>query len=98
MTWKRRKRQTLPKILISTQVVEVSLDLDFQQGFTEPAPIDALVQRMGRINRHAAQRQPAKVVVFEEQFSSDNTVYSEDLREVIWRVNRLAYASIRGGA
>jgi len=74
-------RHTLPKILISTQVVEVSLDLDFQQGFTEPAPIDALVQRMGRINRHAAQRQPAKVLIFEKQVSSDNTVYSEDLRE-----------------
>jgi CRISPR-associated endonuclease/helicase Cas3 len=70
----------LPKILVSTQVVEVSLDLDFQQGFTEPAAIDALVQRMGRINRYAAQRQPAKVRIFEEQFSSDNTVYSEELR------------------
>ena len=71
----------LPKILVSTQVVEVSLDLDFQQGFTEPAPIDALVQRMGRINRYAAQLQPAKVRIFVEQFSSDNTVYSEDLRD-----------------
>ena len=70
----------VPKILVSTQVVEVSLDLDFQQGFTEPAAIDALVQRMGRINRYAAQRQPAKVRIFREQFSSDNRVYSEELR------------------
>ena len=30
-------RDRLPKILVSTQVVEVSLDLDFEQGFTEPA-------------------------------------------------------------
>lgn len=74
-------RQSLPKILVSTQVVEVSLDLDFQQGFTEPAAIDALVQRMGRINRHGAQHQPAKVLIFEEQFSSDNIVYSKDLRQ-----------------
>ena len=44
----------IPKILVSTQVVEVSLDLDFQQGFTESAAIDALVQRMGRINRYAS--------------------------------------------
>jgi CRISPR-associated endonuclease/helicase Cas3 len=71
----------LPKILVSTQVVEVSLDLDFQLGFSEPAAIDALVQRMGRINRYAAQRQPAKVRIFEEQFSSDNTVYSKELRD-----------------
>lgn len=45
-----------PKILVATQVVEVSLDLDFQQGFTEPAAIDALVQHMGRINRYAVQQ------------------------------------------
>jgi CRISPR/Cas system-associated endonuclease/helicase Cas3 len=36
----------LPKILVSTQVVEVSLDIDFEQGFTELAPIDAIVQRL----------------------------------------------------
>lgn len=74
-------RRSLPKILVSTQVVEVSLDLDFQQGFSEPAAIDALVQRMGRVNRYAAQRQPAKVRIFEEQFSSDNTVYTKGLRD-----------------
>ena len=71
----------LPKILVSTQVVEVSLDLDFPQGFTEPAAIDALVQRMGRINRYGAQRQPAKVRIFEDQLSNDNTVYSAELRD-----------------
>jgi CRISPR-associated endonuclease/helicase Cas3 len=71
----------LPRILVTTQVVEVSLDLDFQQGFTEPAAIDALVQRMGRINRRAEQQRPAKVRIFEKQFSSDNTVYSEELRD-----------------
>jgi CRISPR/Cas system-associated endonuclease/helicase Cas3 len=36
----------LPKILVSTQVMEVSLDIDFEQGFTEPAPIDAIVQEL----------------------------------------------------
>jgi CRISPR-associated endonuclease/helicase Cas3 len=46
----------LAKILVATQMVEVSLDLDFQQGFAELAAIDALVQRMGRINRYAAQQ------------------------------------------
>ena len=71
----------IPKILVSTQVVEVSLDLDFQQGFTESAAIDALVQRMGRINRYAAQQQLAQVRIFKKQLSSYNTVYSEELRD-----------------
>ncbi len=38
-------------ILISTQVVEVSLDISFDVLYTEIAPIDALVQRLGRVNR-----------------------------------------------
>ena len=38
-------------IVVSTQVVEVSLDISFDLILTETAPIDALIQRFGRINR-----------------------------------------------
>ena len=57
---------SLPKVLVATQVVEVSLDVDFGQAFLEPGPIDALVQRMGRVNR-AGTKVPVPVVVFTEQ-------------------------------
>lgn len=39
------------RILIGTQAIEVSLDIDYDVMFTEPAPLDALFQRFGRINR-----------------------------------------------
>lgn len=38
-------------IVISTQIVEVSLDISFDVMITATAPLDALIQRFGRINR-----------------------------------------------
>lgn len=38
-------------IVVSTQIVEVSLDISFDVMVTETAPLDALIQRFGRINR-----------------------------------------------
>lgn len=38
-------------LVVSTQVVEVSLDISFDRMITECAPIDSMIQRFGRINR-----------------------------------------------
>ena len=38
-------------IVVSTQVVEVSLDISFDIMITETAPLDSLIQRFGRVNR-----------------------------------------------
>ena len=35
---------TPPRLLVATQAVEVLLDLNYDCGFIEPAPADALVQ------------------------------------------------------
>lgn len=38
-------------VLVATQVVEVSLNVDFDVLFTDPAPLESLLQRFGRVNR-----------------------------------------------
>ncbi len=40
-----------PQLLVGTQAIEVSLDIDYDLIVTEPAPLDALLQRFGRVYR-----------------------------------------------
>jgi CRISPR-associated endonuclease/helicase Cas3 len=44
-----------PCLVVSTQVVEVSLDISFDRMITEAAPLDALAQRFGRVNRRRTE-------------------------------------------
>jgi CRISPR-associated endonuclease/helicase Cas3 len=78
------------KIIVATQVVEVSLDLDADTLFTELAPIDSLIQRMGRVLRRYKNESPKSldspnvfITIFENGIESGGyNVYSNDLIEI----------------
>ncbi len=52
-------------LLVGTQAIEVSLDIDYDVLYSEPAPIDALLQRFGRVNRRG-KKGIAPVYIFSE--------------------------------
>lgn len=70
-----REKQGKSMLLIATQVVEVSLDIDFDILFTENAPIDAIIQRAGRVNRKRDKTKKTKVIVFKHQPVSEEHIY-----------------------
>jgi CRISPR-associated endonuclease/helicase Cas3 len=69
--------QAAATIAVATQVVEVSLNLDFDTIITEPAPLEALVQRFGRVNR--ARRKGIVPVRVLTKSLNDTKIYDPEL-------------------
>src|SRR5262249_48386096 len=55
-----------PALAICSQVAEMSLDLSADLLVTDCAPVPALIQRLGRLNRRAEEGHPTKAFVMIE--------------------------------
>jgi CRISPR-associated endonuclease/helicase Cas3 len=66
-----------PRLVVATQVVEVSLDIDYDVLFTECAPPDAVAQRAGRVNRRRRPI-PGEVRIYRPSKGSEK-IYFDDV-------------------
>jgi len=77
---KSKKEQSWPRVLVATQVIECGMDIDYDVLFTEGAPLEAIIQRAGRINR---ERSPDKgKVYFFKQDDTSQKFYPTKITEI----------------
>lgn len=91
----RHAPRTAGRILVATQVVEQSLDLDFDWMITQICPVDLLFQRLGRLHRHARDQRPAGfdtpcctvLTVEDDDYGVFELIYGN--ARVLWRTDVL---------
>jgi CRISPR-associated endonuclease/helicase Cas3 len=66
------------RLLVGTQAIEVSLDIDYDILFSEPAPIDALIQRFGRVNRKRSKG-ICDCIIFNDRNEDDKHIYDAEI-------------------
>lgn len=92
----KHSRRTAGQVLVATQVVEQSLDLDFDFMVTQICPVDLLFQRLGRLHRHADRHgrpegyeTPRCLVVGASERDYGATQYVYRNLPALWRTQKL---------
>jgi Predicted helicases len=73
-------KESKPKILVATQVVEAGLNISYDILITDPCPIDRLIQRAGRICRFDEKEGDIYVSTKIEQYAP----YDPTITKIHW--------------
>lgn len=90
-------------LLISTQSIEAGVDVSFEIGFREIAPISSIIQTAGRINRHFGGKK-GKLYIFDDICKYSDVIYgnlqkiSNSIISDILKPNDLCESEILGFA
>lgn len=86
---KDRIKQNKPIILVATQVIEASIDLDFDSMITELSTIDSQIQRWGRVYRNRKQDyrddQP-NIIIFKSLDKRSCAIYDKKILEATLKI------------
>jgi len=79
------KNSNNPKIVISTQLIEAGVDIDLDIWFRDFAPLDSIIQVLGRLNRNWVKKQwilyLVKLIREDARQTDSAMIYSGFLRE-----------------
>lgn len=78
-----RGPQDGPLFVVATQTIEVGADLDFSALVTESASLDAVVQRLGRLNRRGRWTGSVAAIVHPSGGAVDDPIYGS-ARQATW--------------
>jgi len=84
----RDRKKTEPLVIVATQTIEVGADIDFDVLITEAAPLDALRQRFGRLDRLGELGYSKGTIIYREpQQAKPDPVYGMAIHDT-WKWRR----------